>query len=390
MSRVARLGAFIVATLAILAVGVFIIGSKQYLFTSTYQLKARFDNVAGLDAGADVRVGGVHSGTVRSISLPHQPGEKVTVLVDLDKSTHEIVKQDSVASIETEGLLGNQYLAISFGSSGKPDLRDGDIVPSQPPLQMSDLLQKMSGILDTSQQAIRNATGAAEHLDSISAKIDGGRGTVGALVNDRQLYSNLSQTTSALHDTMVHAQAGVTDFQENMEALKHNFLLRGYFKNRGYEDSAELAKNAVERLPQGTPMKEFTYPAMQLFDKRDSAKLKNQKSLNAAGQFLATNEFGCAVVVVSAGLGGDTQKDLVLTGARAMVVRGYLVDNFGFDDSQFRILGTGKQTDEASDAGWGAVRILIYPVGTEIVPNLPVRGPVATTPKPQPLGAREN
>jgi len=76
MSRVARLGAFIVATLAILAVGVFIIGSKQYLFTSTYQLKARFDNVAGLDAGADVRVGGVHSGTVRSISLPHQPGEK--------------------------------------------------------------------------------------------------------------------------------------------------------------------------------------------------------------------------------------------------------------------------------------------------------------------------
>jgi len=137
-------------------------------------------------------------------------------------------------------------------------------------------------------------------------------------------------------------------------------------------------------------MKEFTYPAMQLFDKRDSAKLKNQKSLNAAGQFLATNEFGCAVVVVSAGLGGDTQKDLVLTGARAMVVRGYLVDNFGFDDSQFRILGTGKQTDEASDAGWGAVRILIYPVGTEIVPNLPVRGPVATTPKPQPLGAREN
>jgi len=51
-------------------------------------------------------------------------------------------------------------------------------------------------------------------------------------VNDRQLYSNLSQTTSALHDTMVHAQAGVTDFQENMEALKHNFLLRGYFKTR--------------------------------------------------------------------------------------------------------------------------------------------------------------
>ena len=48
MSRVARLGAFIVATLAVLAAGVFIIGSKEYLFSSTYQLKAQFDNVAGL------------------------------------------------------------------------------------------------------------------------------------------------------------------------------------------------------------------------------------------------------------------------------------------------------------------------------------------------------
>ena len=58
MSRAARLGAFIDATLAILVAGVFIIGSKQYLFSSTYQLKSRFDNVEGLDDGADVRLGG--------------------------------------------------------------------------------------------------------------------------------------------------------------------------------------------------------------------------------------------------------------------------------------------------------------------------------------------
>ena len=117
MSRAARLGAFIIATLAILVVGIFIIGSKQYLFSSTYQLKAQFDNVVGLDDGADVRVGGVHRGTVHNIVLPHKPGEKVTVVMDLAKSTHEIIKQDSVATIETEGLLGNQYMAISFGSA---------------------------------------------------------------------------------------------------------------------------------------------------------------------------------------------------------------------------------------------------------------------------------
>src|ERR1039458_3492415 len=369
MSRAARLGAFIVATLAILVGGVFIIGGKQYLFSSTYQLKAQFDNVAGLDAGGDVRVGGVHSGTVRSILLPHKPGEKVTIVMDLSKSTHEIIKQDSVATIETEGLLGNQYLAISFGSAGKADVRDGDTIGSEPPLEMSDLFQKTSGILDSSQQAIQNATRAAANLDSISAKIDQGQGTAGALVNDKQLYTNLGQTTSAMCDTMVQAQAGVTDFQENMEAMKHNFLLRGYFKSRGYEDSAELARNEIERLPQGTPIKEFTYPAKQLFDKQDSAKLKNQKSLNASGEFLANNQFGLAAIAVSAGMEGDSQKDLVLTEARAMVVREYLVENFGFDDSHLKTFGMGKQTDANSDAGWGTVRILIYPSGTEVPLN---------------------
>src|SRR5271169_413946 len=369
MSRAVRLGAFIVTTLAILVVGVFIIGGKQYLFSSTYQLKAQFDNVVGLDAGGDVRVGGVHSGTVRNIVLPHKPGEKVTVIMDLGKSTHEIIKQDSVATIETEGLLGNQFLAISFGSAGTADVRDGDIITSQPPLEMADLLQKTSGILDTSQQAIENATRATANLDSISAKIDRGQGTAGALVNDKALYTNLEQTTGAMRATMVQAQAGVTDFQENMEAMKHNFFLRGYFKSRGYEDSAELAKNEIERLPQGTPTKEFTYSAKQLFDKQDSAKLKNQKSLNDGGEFLANNQFGFAVIVASTGMEGDTQKDLVLTQARAMVVREYLVEKFGFDDNQLRTLGMGKQADTNSDTGWGTVQILIYPGGTEIPPS---------------------
>jgi phospholipid/cholesterol/gamma-HCH transport system substrate-binding protein len=378
MSRLARLGAFIVATLAVLAAGVFIIGSQENLFRSTYQLKAQFDNVAGLANGADVQVGGVHSGTVHSIDLPHKPGEKVTVVIDLDKSTHEIIKRDSVASIETEGVLGNQFLAISFGSAGQADVKDGDLIGSEPPLLMADMLKKANGILDSSQQA-------TEHLNSVSAKIDSGQGTVGALVNDKSLYNNLEQTTTTLHATMLQAQVGVTDFQENMEALKHNFLLRGYFNKRGYEDSAALAANQISGLPPGTPLKAFTYTAKQLFDSRDSAKLKNQTSLNAGGEFLAENQFGFAVVVVSTGMEGDTQKDQVLTDARAMVVREYLVENFGFDDSQLKTLGMGKQAGLNLDADWGSIQILIFPVGTEIPANKPspaVNSPVADFDRP--------
>jgi phospholipid/cholesterol/gamma-HCH transport system substrate-binding protein len=365
------LGAFIVGTLAILAAGVFVIGSKEYLFRSTYQLQAQFDNVAGLAEGADVQVGGVHSGIVRSIELPHKPGEQVTVVMDLNRSTHEIIKQDSVASIETEGVLGNQFVAISFGSAGQADVKDGEIIESAAPLVLSDLFKKTSGILDSSQKAINNATMATAHLSSVSAKIDSGQGTVGALVNDKQVYANLEQTTATLQTTMLQAQTGVTDFQENMEALKHNFFLSGYFKKRGYEDSGDLAANRISGLPPGTPLKVFTYTPKELFDGRDSAKMKNQKSLKAAGDFLTQNPVGVAVVAVSAGMDGDAQKDLVLTEARAMVIREYLVENFGFDDSQLKTLGMGKQTGANLDADWGSIQILIFPVGTEVPTDKP-------------------
>ena len=379
MSRVARLGAFIVVTLAVLAAGVFIIGSKEYLFSSTYHLKAQFENVAGLAEGADVQVGGVHSGTVTGIELPKKPGDKVTVIMELARSTHAIIKQDSVASIETEGMLGNQYVAISFGSAGQAEVKDGETIQSVPPLELGELLAKTSAILDSSQQAVLNTTLATAHLSSISAKIDSGQGTVGALVNDKQVYENLEQTTSTLQATMVQAQAGVTDFQENMEALKHNFFLSGYFKKRGYEDSAGLAANKISGLPQGTPLKAFTYTAKQLFDDHDSANMKDQKILKAAGDFLAQNPFGVAVVVVSAGMEGDTQKDLVLTEARAMVIREYLVENYGFDDSQLMTLGLGKQAGANLDTDWGSIQILIFPAGTEIPAEKPTPAVISST-----------
>ena len=196
MSRTARLGAFILGTLIILATGIFIIGSKKYLFRSTYELKAQFDNVAGLEAGADVMVGGLHSGTVQSIHLPDKPGEQMTIVMQLDQSTHKILRQDSEASIQTEGLLGNQYLAISFGSADKAELKDGDTISSIPPLEMSALLDKANGLLGQSQAAMVNITALSDHLKSVSAKIDSGNGTVGALVNDRALYNNLDQTAA--------------------------------------------------------------------------------------------------------------------------------------------------------------------------------------------------
>jgi len=102
-------------------------------------------------------------------------------------------------------------------------VKDGETIDSAPPLVLADLFKKTSGILDSSQKAIDNATLATAHLNSVSAKIDSGRERGSA--RERQAALCQSGTDhDHLQSTMVQAQTGVTDFQENMEALKHNFF----------------------------------------------------------------------------------------------------------------------------------------------------------------------
>src|ERR1700720_4213655 len=103
------------------------------MFTPTYRVKAEFQNVAGLNDGADVRVGGIHTGTVNRIDLPQRPDGKVTVVMNLKKATRDIVKKDSIASIHSEGLLGDEYVEISFGTEQAERLNDGDTIQSEPP-----------------------------------------------------------------------------------------------------------------------------------------------------------------------------------------------------------------------------------------------------------------
>lgn len=298
MSRAFRLGFFIVATLLILVAGVFLIGEKRFLFRRTYQLGAQFQNVAGLNNGSDVEVGGIHLGTVKYISLPSGPGGKLTVLMDMADSTRNIVRQDSVATIKTEGLLGNKYVEVSFGSEKSPQIENGDMIKGETPVDFSD-----AAIAATNQTKV----------------------AVAALADDAN-------------------------------ALKDNFLLRGFFQRRGYEDANELKKNNLSKLPSRRTSKEFVYDSKSIFDKPDNAKLKNEKKLDDAGQFLEQNKFSLAVVAASDEL-GDTGKDRLLTQARAKVVRDYLVQNFKFDDTRLKIIGLGKITN--SD-GAGKVEILLY------------------------------
>ena len=347
MSRTFRLGTFIVATLLVLAAGVFWIGDKQFMFSSTYRLYADFQTVAGLPNGADVRVGGIHEGTITRIQLPRGPNDKVRVVMDLKNATRNVIKKDSVAAIRSEGLVGDKYVEISFGSGSAPPVSNGDLIQGEPPLEFSDLMKKTNGLLDSASGVMQNVASTSEDLKSISSKINQGTGTMGALINDKSVYQRIN--------------AGAAAMQEDMEALKHNFLLRGFFNRRGYEDAADLTKHEIPQLPAGPVTKNFTYQAAKLFDNPRTAKLKSAKALSEAGKFLETNAFGLAVVSAYTDMKGDTEKDRLLTEARAMVVRDYLVKNFRLDDTRIKTIGQGKSVD--ANASAGGVEILVYGAG---------------------------
>ena len=100
--------------------------------------------------------------------------------------------------------------------------------------------------MNTASGVLDSAKGAMSSIQSISAKVDQGTGTMGALINDKKMYQEATAATA-------EAKKGAVAATEDMEALKHNFFLRGFFKNRGYEDAADIAKYRIAALPAGEP-----------------------------------------------------------------------------------------------------------------------------------------
>jgi outer membrane protein OmpA-like peptidoglycan-associated protein len=315
MSTAFRVGVFVFLALLLLCVGVFLIGNKDAMFSSTYRLKAEFQNVDGLNNGAEVRVGGIDQGTVTAIDLPSEPDGSVTVVMKLRDSTRDIIKKDSRASISTEGLLGDKFVEISFGSVKAPEVADNDTIASDKPEDMS---QQAHAIGDEASQAIEA-------------------------------------------------------FRDDAEALQHNFLLRGFFQQRGYNDSSELTQHSVSHLPAGKPAKEFDYDSGDVFAKEDNAELTDKKRLDDAGKYLEENPFGLAVIASSEAK-GDSDADHALTEARANAARDYLIQNFKIDDKRLKTIGLGK-TKEGDDSS--KLVILVY-AGN--VPAGPAKPALASNP----------
>jgi phospholipid/cholesterol/gamma-HCH transport system substrate-binding protein len=307
-----RLGLFVAGGFILLILAIFLIGRQKNLFNPVFKLTTTFYNVSGLQVGNNVRFSGINIGTVANIKIINDSTIQVGMIIKED--VQQFIKTDCLATIGSEGIIGDRILIIMQGSSNAPSVTDGQMLLSSEPVEMDAIVASLqisainaevvtkqlaeimtdvnhgkgtigrliqdSTIAENISDIIINfkdiSTGAEEKLailmnslntniDSIMAslnltaantemtsgqmhaimtEINEGDGTLGLLVRDTAMSGDLSQTFENLKESS-------KSLNENLEALKSSFLLRGYFKRQ--EKKKRKAEKKLLELNQEVP-----------------------------------------------------------------------------------------------------------------------------------------
>ena len=319
-----RLGIFVIAGMLIFIAGVYFIGNRQNLFGSNPRISSVFKSVNGLQVGNNVRFAGVDVGTVRHISIVNDTSIVVDFLIN--EKTMQVLRKNTMATVSSDGLVGSMIVNLVPGEGPAADpLKPGDTIASISKIATADMLTT----LNTTNE---NAALLTTDLLKITAAINEGQGTLGALLKDEEMATDiresmrqlrytaqsasatvkrldrllasidlensvagvlLKDTVSAqsvsnvivsleksaaeieamtanlnqfsnrvrnndgvlnyilsdsslvnhLDATLKNAEAASKKFDENMEALQHNILFRGYFKRKARREAREAARN---------------------------------------------------------------------------------------------------------------------------------------------------
>lgn len=310
-SKYIKLGFFIIVGLIFFTLAIFYVGSKSNLFTPTFKISATFTSVSGLLEGNSVRFAGIEVGTVQNIEIVATDKVAVTMLIQSDvkrfiKKDSEVsigseglVGNKIVAispgtpgsqSVESGDVLKSVQpvelgdILNSLNESSKnaqrisSDLADivtkvnngqgtlGQLVNNdklyrsvdstvagfvQSTQQVNTVLRKVASSVDTISGDITRLTGKIRIITSdiaeITTKMNSSQSIVGTLLTDTSFARNLKEVIINANETTHNLERGSFSFSQNMEALKHNFLFKGYFEDIGYWDKTDFEKDAYNK-----------------------------------------------------------------------------------------------------------------------------------------------
>jgi len=323
-----KLGTFVIAGLLVLILLLYMIGKNRNLFGSNYVLNARFENVQGLKSGNNIRYSGIEVGTVKKVTILNDTLIEVVMLID--NKMKGIIRKNAIASIGTEGFVGNKVLNISPGKQSAAAAEEGDVLSTRKAIDTDEMLRTLNKTnndisiiaenlkttihninssdalwkilnektlpddIRSSVNNIRLATARAanmiDDLHNLVNDVKNGKGSLGAILTDSSYALNLneaiqkiktvgdhadtlaeeinkfvssvqndlnngkgvmntllkdSSVVNKLHQSLDNIEKGTDAFNQDMEALKHNFLLRGYFRKLEKQKQKEEKKNTA-------------------------------------------------------------------------------------------------------------------------------------------------
>ena len=182
-------GLFALIGLGILAAGILFLGGQQKRFVSTLQIKAIFNDVAGLKTGNNVWFSGVKIGTIKRISFVGS--SQVEVDMNIEEKAAVFIRKDAQATLGSDGLIGNKLIVIVGGTPRFAPVEEGD------KLRVREAMS-MESIIDTLQITNRNLLKITTDIGSIVNKVKNGRGLAGLLLNDTTIVQNFRGTLTGL------------------------------------------------------------------------------------------------------------------------------------------------------------------------------------------------
>jgi phospholipid/cholesterol/gamma-HCH transport system substrate-binding protein len=314
-TNLVKLGIFILSGLLFLVVSLYLIGRNQQLFRASILVKTHFRHAGGVVPGNNVRYAGIQAGTVKSVTLINDTTIEFELLIDKEASKH--ILKNSLASIGTEGLIGNKVVNLLPGEGAAEPIKEGDEIAAKKTIDIDVMLETlaitnrnaallsaelvetisrfnnssalwklledsslavsiktslanieqssvstrqltgelnqvihdlkqeegmvhqliydttMSGQLErtlaqlelTSQQTVRMTQKVNELITGVQQEIKEGKGPANAILSDTSM-------TGSLHRSLTNIEKSTATFNENMTALQHNFLFRGYFRKK--------------------------------------------------------------------------------------------------------------------------------------------------------------
>jgi phospholipid/cholesterol/gamma-HCH transport system substrate-binding protein len=232
------IGIFVTVAIALFGACLFLIGDQHKAFNRHVIFYTDFQNVDGLPKGAQVRVDGMDAGQLVNIQIPARPPEKFRLKMDVEDRLRGLIREDSVVTVETEGLVGDKFLLIRSGTVRAPEAPPESTLLSKEPFDIGKMLEQAQGLMNQAGATITalqgtmkdvsgrldttldTATGTLRNVDGVVLDVRNGKGTAGLLLEDKatatdvkQSLANVRQTTETLNNSSTRIDNLLADVQ---------------------------------------------------------------------------------------------------------------------------------------------------------------------------------